>query len=34
MFLLRIIKFGVVNTLDLVTGVLEVAANSLDGWDV
>jgi len=30
----RVLKQGIVNTLDLVTGVLEVAANTIDGWDV
>ena len=34
MILLRVIKHGVVNALDLVTGVLEVAANSLSDWEV
>jgi len=30
----RVLKQAVVNTLDLVTGVLEVAANTIDGWEV
>lgn len=32
--LVRVLKQGVVNALDLVTGVLEVAANTIDGWDL
>ena len=34
MIFVRVLKQGIVNTLDLVTGVLEVAANTIDGWDV
>ena len=34
MILVRVFKQGVVNALDLVAGVLEVAANTLADWEV
>ncbi len=34
MIFVRLVKQSIVNTLDLVTGVLEVAANTIDAWDV
>lgn len=34
MILVRVLKYGVVNALDLVTGVLEVAANTLADWEI